>query len=497
MVWYSWTLLIALVTSAPASGDPEQILAAAYASLQLKQTEAATELLNSIVESYPRSPQAVIAHHELSGLSNESGHAEAANEHNRLAWALFKKNSRSPLFLSHEVVHAASDARWNMIEAEKIALEAMFQAKPFAEDRCRKAVRELEESCTELMMTDVHHAAQAQLCIGDAHRLMADALLVQGKAIPGGESPQVRVLPEYSKAVSAYAIAFEKALGFEEQKQDLNHAAHLTFDVTMQQGDLMVEWGNEVFKLAPTLQPGTDSRKQRLDYLLNEVMPALSAAVNFYVRATDRAQYMPVKEDAAALQTRLDLPLQPLIESISSLHKEYGRDVRSSAVELGSMSRVSLDPKSTVGQLERVEAEFERLQDVAAQVRQSMRECLKQVPFALLPAASQSFWHDHIIRDYAESTEIQQILQDNVAGCLSRVVNDGSVETQSYQRRLKKLQAAAVGAEYHDLMAWHEYVTTAKLEHPLNERLYARLAEVDPASAPNRDKTPPSSNRKP
>ncbi len=466
------------------SADPAVQLIVAEAALKTNDTARATALFEQLAARKDNAPQSVLAHRRLAMGGD-------ARKHNEAAWALYHKNSSKPEFARQDVAKAAAQALWDLQELAFQDYVKLVQAPKFDESKCRRALSKLEDGYNDVLNTNSECAAPSLNRIGDAHALFADALLSDGerraKEMPE-KPPYGRALPEYARAVSAYARAFEQASGHDEQAEAARAAAQHAFDLTVRQGDVVAEWGRALYDRAPTESPGVDSRKPRLDYLNKTVVPVLTTAVEYYGRAIEFAPYMPLDESTAVLRARFDSPLRPLATSMTELIEEYAHRLNASAAELGSMSSMSFDAVAVERQEVKVEAEFEQLLDAQNLVRFVMTNWSALLSKAALPAESQTFWGERNVHQFDKTSGALRAVQVCVAKSLNRLERTNDLTDLAFRRKLTKLQARAVSEEYHSLVSWHEYVSQGDVHHPANDRLYARLADVDPAhfsTAPN------------
>lgn len=459
------------------SADPALQLTVAEAALKTNDAARATALFEQLAARKDNVPQRVLAYRYLAATGD-------APKNNEAAWALYSKNAGKPEFAQREVAQAAAQALWDVQERAFEDFIRLIKDAKIDEAKCRRALSKLVDGYNDVLAADAERAAPSLNRIGDAHALFAGLLQSEGekrsKEMPE-KSPYERALPEYGSAVSAYARAFEQASGNEEQAETARVAAQRAFDLTVKQGDIVAEWGRKLYDRAPTEQLGVNSRKPRLDYLNKTVVPVLTKAVECYGRAVEFSRVMPLDERAAALQTRFDSPLRPLAATMTELIEVYAHRLNSSAVELGSMSSMSFDADAVERQEVKVDAEFEQLLEAQNHVRPAMTGWNALFSKAVLSAESQGFWVERNVRQFDEVSGALAAVQVSMTKSLSRFERTNDQADEAFRRKLTKLQARAVSEEYHVLVTWHEYVSQGGVQHPANDRLYARLAVVDPA----------------
>ena len=465
-----------LKLSNPGTSDPALQLAVAQAAIHANEQATANDLLQQLTAHGGKTPQAVIAHRLLAA----SGDAQL---HNQSAWTLYDKNSRRAEFVQPAVAQAAAHALWDLQEDAYRNYVNLVGTEDFSEGRCRSFLDKLESGYNDVLATDASLAGAALNKIGAAHELLAEALIRDsertGEANAAHPSHE-RALPEFAQAVSAYARAFEQFKGRADRVQEASEAAKHAFDLTARQGDLVAAWGSELYRRAPQLQTGLDSRKMRVDYLIDRVAPVLSDAVEYYVHATDMAKYMPLTEAAASLCARLDQPLRAPSSDLTVLFTDYSHALQASAVEIGSMCSLSFDANAVTVQEVKIETQLDQMLAAARGVRQIMNTWNGELLKANLSTEAVTFWQEQNVQGLSETADALKILQDNLVPCLARYEKDSALPSQTFYRKLVKLQASAASEEYHALVTWHDYVSSANIHAPSNERLYARLAVVDP-----------------
>ena len=478
MIRHVLALIVLCTVPVVAAELPAQWIEAAAAAYDSGNTEAAVAALNDVISFHPRSPQAVIAHRQLSVLCRQSGDVEQAADHNLRAWQLFKKHSRKAGFQARDVVHAAADARWILLEQERLAVQEALLDRHFRVGSGRRAVNQFEDECRELMSIDNDYAANAFRLTGEVRAAFADAVLRHAKNTvdPSQKQPDyLAVMPEYDRAASAFAMSYEQARGYSVKESMAKSSALRAFELTVRQGDLVIEYAQEQRRLAPSYRPDADARRAQLDYLVEEIAPLMAEGVNHHVRAVQMAASMPVQESAAGLQHRLDAPLRDVAKELADLGQGYCHEFYSSAVEAGSMSSMSFDPNVVVTAVDQMEMRY-------AAMEKSI-ETLSPVLMNWMNYAapeSRAIWNDWMIALYSERAMALKTAQLNLERCQAGVNKRSSVDAASFFRRLTKLHAEVVSTEYHTLVTWHDFVSKANIDHPQNKQLYERLGEVDP-----------------
>lgn len=485
------------------------------AALLAGETSIAVRACESFIDNYGDLPQVISVRRQLGGIYSAQGNPAAAHEQFVRAWSTYQKLRKKPEYDQSAIASAAAASLMALQTEPRRRFDEMTAPElPLEKRVAQRVAAELADAYAQAMTTDPALAPAAFNASGDVYSRMGDALLKNGfrlamtGTLPTGQMPFTDALPEYTKAVAAFSLAFERSLlqagehdaplASREAETDpaARYAAQRAFEVASGQADAVFAWAIDVNARAPQPELGPNGSDKRFDYLVNTAAPLFARGLELEAAALSLADRMQLPAQAADARLNLDLPLRPFAASLTDLSAEQNRQATVASNQLAATFARGFQNSATSDFADRAEREFHRAASHAAATNDLLGSLLAGLDRCNSPTATYAYWNDRIVAGFHDYATLCRTLQNDLSVCTANLKLRKDDEAAALRKRFAKLESFGSSEEYAGLLRWHQFTVDRQWDHPLNAELQARLNEIDPDTYGRRDDWP-AANRKP
>ncbi|MBU0508602.1 tetratricopeptide repeat protein [bacterium] len=468
--------------------DAEFALLLSEAALKAGDTKLAERALNEFIAVFPDLPQVVLARARLGQAAEAAGRQDQAVENYSRAWSLYQKHRKKGEYNQPLIAHAAAQSLWTLQSAEKRSFESQTAPDlPVTKTALRQA-DQLDQAYLDVAITDPGMADQAFVAIGDLRVRLGDALLAEGfrSALASSElartTPYDKAVPEYIRAVAAYTQAWERASlepDDPQSEQIVRHASQSAFETAVGQGDALIAWSLELLKRAPQRRPGNDGVEPRFHLVVNNVAPLVIRGSEVKIRAFGMTDRMPVMAFAERTRPSLDTPLRAVVGELATLCTEETRSVASQSAQIARSHAMGYEGVSRTSILQSLETDFASLTRLTTEAVPAFGNLYAAATNPVVPEETRPYWDSVLVVFHSQYASLCRTMSSDLATALTKL--KGSDETAAqFRNRLARLQAKATSEEFAGLVRWYDWVHDNDVEHPLNQTMAGRLAELDP-----------------